>query len=82
MFMKTFTFSIPDNINLTDREARMMLASKLYEKGRLSLGQAADFAGLSKKTFMEILGDYDVSLFNYPLSDLENDVTNAKNYSG
>lgn len=27
---------------------------------------------------MEILGDYDVSIFNYPLSELENDIKNAR----
>jgi hypothetical protein len=30
---------------------------------------------------MEILGDYDVSIFNYPLSELENDIKNARDYS-
>lgn len=30
----------------------MLLAEKLYEQGRLSLGQAAALAGYSKKTFI------------------------------
>jgi predicted HTH domain antitoxin len=59
----------------------MLLASRLYEKGKLTLGQAAELVGLSKRAFMEILGDYDVSIFNYPLSELENDIKNARNYS-
>jgi predicted HTH domain antitoxin len=45
----------------------------MYESGRLSLGQAADLAGLSKTTFSEILGDFDVSLINYPPSDIIRD---------
>jgi predicted HTH domain antitoxin len=59
----------------------MLLASRLYEKGKLTLGQAAEMVGLSKRAFMEILSDFDVSLFNYPLSELENDIKNARNYS-
>jgi predicted HTH domain antitoxin len=59
----------------------MLLASRLYEKGKLTLGQAAELVGLSKRAFMEILGDYDVSIFNYPLSELENDIKNARDYS-
>jgi predicted HTH domain antitoxin len=78
--MKTIQFEIPDNIDLGDREAKMLLASKLYEKGKLSLGQAAQMVRLSKRAFMEILGDYDVSVFNYPVSELENDIRNARDY--
>ncbi len=42
----------------------MLLASKLYEQGKLSLGRAAELARYSKRTFMELLGVYDVSIFN------------------
>ncbi len=55
----------------------MVLASRLYEQGKLSLGQAAEVAGLSKRTFAELLGSYNVSIFNYPPSDLSRDVANA-----
>ena len=79
--MKTIQLNIPDTVDLNDREAKMLLASRLYEKGKLTLGQAAELVGLSKKAFMEILGDYDVSIFNYPLSELENDIKNAQDYS-
>jgi len=55
----------------------MLLAVKLYEQAKLSLGEAADLAGLSKKKFTESLGKYDVSVFNFPASDLAKDVNNA-----
>lgn len=77
--MKTLTINIPDRLELEDKEAKMLLASKLYEKGKLSLGQAAELAGYSKRTFMELLKDYDVSIFNYPSSELEKDAENAGN---
>jgi predicted HTH domain antitoxin len=79
--MKTLELKIPDNVNLDDREAKMTLASRLYKKGRLSLGQAAELAGYSKITFMELLSDYDVEIINYPSEELDNDILNAKNYS-
>lgn len=75
--MKTLTLKIPDSIILDDKEALMLLSTKLYEQGKLSLGQAADFAGLSKKEFAKILGNYGVSIFNYPASDLSKDLSNA-----
>ena len=79
--MKTLELKIPDNVNLDDREAKMTLASRLYKKGRLSLGQAAELAGYSKITFMELLSDYDVEIINYPSEELDNDILNSKNYS-
>lgn len=79
--MRTIQFNIPDTVDLDDREAKMLLASRLYEKGKLTLGQAAQLADLSKRAFMEILGDYEVSIFNFPVSDLDNDISNARNYS-
>jgi predicted HTH domain antitoxin len=78
--VRTLTLNIPENIELSDKEAAMLIASKLYERGTLSLGQAAELAGFTKSTFMELLGNYNVSVFNYNVEELENDITNASNY--
>lgn len=75
--MKTVTLNIPDTLEIDNNEVAMLVASKLYEQGKLSLGQAADVAGLTKRTFAELLGKYNVSIFNYPASDLSRDVANA-----
>jgi predicted HTH domain antitoxin len=79
--MKTILINIPESLDLNDREAKMLLASRLYEKGKLTLGQGAEMVGLSKSTFMELLGDYGVALINHSPSDLDTDTDNAKNYS-
>ena len=71
------TLNIPDTLDLDDRELAMLVATRLYEEGKLSLGQAAELAGLSKRTFAELLGNYNTSIFNYPASDLARDVQNA-----
>ena len=69
--------NIPDMVSISDSELRILLASKLYETSRLSLGQAADVAGLSKRAFIEILGQYGVSLFSMNVDELLMDVANA-----
>ena len=79
--MKTLIINIPDTVDFDDKDALMTIASRLFEKGKLSLGQAADLVGLSKRAFMEMLGTYGVSVFNYPSSDLDRDVENAKSYT-
>jgi len=75
--MKTVMLQIPDLLEIDSNEVAMLVATKLYEQGRLSLGQAADVAGLTKRTFAELLGKYNVSIFNYPASDITRDVANA-----
>ena len=69
--MKKLVVNIPDTVDFDDNEALMAIASRLYEKGKLSLGQAAELAGLSIGVFMETLSSYGVSVFNYPASDLD-----------
>ena len=68
---------VPDDFELDNQEVALLVATRLYEKGRLSLGQAAELVGLTKTRFAEILGNSDVSLFNYPASDLSRDIANA-----
>ena len=75
--MKTLTLNLPDSLDIDEKQVAMMIAVRLYEQGRLSLGQAAEVAGLTKRTFAELLGSYDVSIFNFPASDLSKDVVNA-----
>lgn len=78
--MKTLTLNIPEGLDIDEKEAKTLLASKLYEKGSLTLGQAADLSGYSKRTFMELLGDYGVSIFNLSDKELETEILNAKSY--
>jgi predicted HTH domain antitoxin len=79
--MRTLTIQIPSTVDLDDKEARMALASKLYELGKLTLGQAAEMVGYSKETFMELLADYGVSFFNYSADELDEDIKNAYRHS-
>ncbi len=75
--MKTITLTVPDSLEMNNKEFLMLVSTRLYEQGKLSLGQAAELAGLTKRTFAELLYQYNVSIFNYPASDLTSDVKNA-----
>lgn len=68
---------IPDSVDVDPSELLMILAAQLYARGQMAMGHAAAFAGLDKRTFMERLGNYCVSVFNYPASVLEEDMRNA-----
>lgn len=75
--MRTLHLNIPDSVDKDDSELTIMIAAKLYENGTLTSGQAAELAGLSKRTFIELLGKYGVSIFSTSLDDLESDLANA-----
>jgi predicted HTH domain antitoxin len=59
---------------LNEEDAKLMLAIKLFETGKLSLGQSAKLAGYSKQAFMEILGKYNVPVFDYSADDLQSEI--------
>ncbi|MDR0730998.1 MAG: UPF0175 family protein [Treponema sp.] len=68
---------IPDSANISATDAQIMLAVKLYETGKLSLGQAARTAGLSYRTFYELLVRYKQPVFSITEDELKEDIANA-----
>lgn len=75
--MKTMSLTVPDFFELNEKETKLLIASRLYEQGKLSLGEGDELAGVSKRTFIELLGHYDVSVFNYSVQELKGDIENA-----
>ncbi|GHV24961.1 hypothetical protein AGMMS4952_01590 [Spirochaetia bacterium] len=69
--------SIPDTLNSSEFDIKMFIAAKLYEGEKLSLGYAANVAGLSKRAFAELLGTYGVSLFPQTPDEVQADFENA-----
>ena len=54
------------------RLVRLYLAIELYREGKVSLGKAAEIAGITKWEMMEILASKDV--LQYDVKDLEKDI--------
>jgi predicted HTH domain antitoxin len=59
-------------------EARLLLALKLYESGKLSSGMAAKLAGVPRVTFLFLLGQHGLSPFGEEPDELERDLDNAR----
>lgn len=75
--MNKVILNIPENINLKTFDFSVYVASKMYEDGLVSAGQASEMVGISKRAFIEILGKYGVSLFSQSVEDLDKDIANA-----
>ena len=67
--MKTLTLQVPDSVN--EHEVVLQLASVLFERGLMSSGQAAALAGMTKRTFIESVGKYGVSVFAETADDVQ-----------
>lgn len=65
----------PDEL---DAEARLLLALKLYETGKLTTGLAAKLAGVPRVTFLFLLGQHGLSPFGERPDELERDLENAQ----
>jgi len=58
-------------------EARLLLAVKLYELGRVSTGAAAELAGISRVAFIAELGRFGLSPLGQTPDEIAEDLANA-----
>lgn len=67
-----------DVLQLTAREfeteAKMAMAAKLFEMGKIASGVAAEMVGVSRVSFLMGLSRYGVSCMNYDPPELLHDV--------
>lgn len=59
-------------------EARLLLAIKLYELGKLSTGKAAELAGISRIDFLFTLDRFGLSPIGVDAVELEQDLAHAR----
>lgn len=71
------TMTIPDSIHVSQADAQIMLAVKLFETKRLPLGKAAAVAGLSYRVFHELLVKYGVPVVTMTEDDVRMEADNA-----
>ena len=85
MSMKVLTIPYSDDLLLSmkrspqefEAEARLLLAVKLYEMGRISTGAAAKLAGKGRVAFMFELSRFGLSPVGQDPSELAEDLANA-----
>jgi predicted HTH domain antitoxin len=67
------TIQVPELLEQEHDETVRFLAAKLYEAGKLSLGQAAEMCGMKKWDFPAVLAKFDIAYFQYTAEDVIRD---------
>ena len=83
--MPTISIQCPDSVLISlketpedfAREAKKVLAVKLYEMGKLSSGRAAELAGISRVSFLQSLAQFGAPIFDLTKEELKRDLQNA-----
>lgn len=75
--MESVTVNVPEGTQVSELEVKMIIAAYLFHSGKISSGQGAEMVGVSKRTFIELLGKFQVSVFGYSKEELEADLKNV-----
>jgi predicted HTH domain antitoxin len=83
--MTTIHLELPDSVLLATgqspeelaQEAKLLLALKLFEDGRISSGRAAELSGLPRVDFLFRAGRMKVPVSDLDEEELEREFTNA-----
>ena len=80
--MVTVTFELPEDVLSSVRkdperftqELRLAAAVKWYEMGLVSQSRAAEISGLSRSEFISARGRFEVSVFQYDIDEIAEEV--------
>lgn len=83
--MTTITVDLPEEVqralNRTPgemgRDVKLYAALMLYQLGKLSSGMAAQMAGIPRVDFLQLCGEYGISVFQYTAEELDAELKNG-----
>lgn len=68
--MQTAQVTLRLPLNVSEADAELLLAVKLFETDKVTLSQAAELSGYSYPAFLEVLRKQKIPVVNYPATDL------------
>jgi predicted HTH domain antitoxin len=75
------SITVPDEVlqaaRMSEEEFRQEMAVLLFEKDRLTLGQASHFAGMDRLHFQHLLASRDIPV-HYDVEDFEQDLATLR----
>lgn len=74
--MPTLTLDLPPDVN--EAQARLLLAIGLFQEALVSVGKAAEIAGLSYRAFLEVLRERGIPAFTITEEDWAQDLAHIR----
>ncbi|AYL99188.1 UPF0175 family protein [Mucilaginibacter celer] len=68
--MANMILNVPETLAQEHDETVRFIAAKLYEAGKLSLGEAAEMCSIDKIDFPAILNEFKVNYIQYSYEDI------------
>ncbi len=68
---------MPEKSGVDEFEAKMILAGELYEREKITLGEAANIVGISKRAFIETIGRFGFSIIGNDEDAVLEDIRNV-----
>lgn len=75
--MATMILNVPEALAQNHDDTVRFIAAKLYEAGKLSLGEAAEMCGVNKIDFPAILNQFEVNYIQYSYEDIMADLARS-----
>lgn len=72
--MTAMTIQVPEALEREHDETVKLIAAKLHEARKITLGQAAEMCDMKKWDFPAVLAQYEVDYFQYTAEDVIADV--------
>ncbi len=73
-----FTLELPPHVD--EARARLVLAIGLFQEDDLSIGQAAEIAGLPYRAFVDALAERGIPAYTYTEEMLEEDIAFVRRF--
>ena len=77
-FPSDILLTLNENENELKKDIKLSLAIRLYKLQKLTIGKAAQVAGLSRFDFETVLSDNGVPISNLTIEDVINDIQKLK----
>lgn len=77
-FPADILLTLNENENELKQDIKLSLAIRLYRLQKLTIGKAAQIAGMSRLNFETVLSDNDVPISNLTIDDVLDDIQKLK----
>ena len=67
-------FALKLNKEVLKKEMLTICAVQFFKTRKISLGKAAELAGMDKNDFVDILNQYEIDIYQYTDEDLKNEI--------